>query len=185
VISILWWTPTGFLLGTRNMFAWSFDRLAPEKLTTVSERFHTPVIATVVVGCVVELLNYLNIYQGLGAYLLNIIAVMGVAFIIVSLAAAAMPWRRPQLHGQGPGWATARAGMVPVITIVAAISAISWGFVIYVAFHTGFGGTFGLKPMVEAFTAPAIGIVYYIGVRLYRRHQGMRFTQTFAEIPPN
>ena len=47
-------------------------------------------IATVVVGCVVELLNYLNIYQGLGAYLLNIIAVMGVAFIIVSLAAAAM-----------------------------------------------------------------------------------------------
>ena len=108
VISILWWTPTGFLLGTRNMFAWSFDRLAPEKLTTVSDRFHTPVIATVVVGCVVELLNYLNIYQGLGAYLLNIIAVMGVAFIIVSLAAAAMPWRRPQMHGQGPGWARAR-----------------------------------------------------------------------------
>src|SRR5580704_5013557 len=139
----------------------------------------------VFVGCVVELLNYLNIYQGLGAYLLNIIAVMGVAFIIVSLAAAAMPWRRPQMHGQGPGWAKARVGTVPVITIVAAISAISWGFVIYVAFHTGFGGTFGLKPMVEAFTAPVIGIVYYIGVRLYRRHQGMRFTQTFAEIPPN
>lgn len=39
--------------------------------------------------------------------------------------------------------------------------------------------------MVEAFTAPAIGVVYYIGVRLYRKHQGMRFTQTFAEIPPN
>ena len=39
---------------------------------------------------------------------------------------------------------------MPVITIVAAISAISWGFVIYVAFHTGFGGTFGFKPMLEA-----------------------------------
>jgi len=33
-------------------------------------------------------------------------------------------------------------------------------------------------------SAPAIGAVYYIGARLYRRHQGMRFTQTFAEIPP-
>ena len=55
---------------------------------------------------------------------------------------------------------------------------------IYVAFHTGFGGTFGFKPMVEAFTAPAIGIVYYIGARLYRRSQGMAFNQTFAEIPP-
>jgi hypothetical protein len=102
----------------------------------------------------------------------------------VSLAAAIAPWRRPQLHAQGPGWARARFAGLPVITWVAAVSAISWGFVIYVAFHTGFGGTLGLKPMVEAFTAPVIGIVYYIGARLYRRHQGMSFTQTFAEIPP-
>jgi len=184
VVSILWWTPTGFMLGTRNMFAWSFDRLAPEKLTTVSDRFHTPVIATITIGCVVELLNYLNIYQGLGAYLLNIIAVMALAFIIVSVSAVIAPWRRPQLHSQGPGWARRRLAGLPVITWVAAISAISWIFVIIVAFHTGFGGTFGLKPMVEAFTAPAIGVVYYVGVRLYRRSQGMRFAQTFAEIPP-
>ena len=184
VVSILWWTPTGFMLGTRNMFAWSFDRLAPEKLTTVSDRFHTPVIATITIGCVVELLNYLNIYQGLGAYLLNIIAVMALAFIIVSFSAMITPWRRPQLHSQGPGWARRRLAGLPVITWVAAISAISWIFVIIVAFHTGFGGTFGLKPMVEAFTAPVIGVVYYVGVRLYRRSQGMRFAQTFAEIPP-
>jgi len=184
VLAILWWTPAGMMLGTRNMFAWSFDRLAPEKLTTVSDRFHTPVVATITIGCVVELLNYLNIYQGLGAYLLNIIAVMALAFIIVSIAAAVAPWRRPQLHSQGPGWARRKVAGVPVITLVAAVSAISWIFVIYVAFHTGFGGTFGLKPMLEAFTAPAIGVVYYIGARLYRHLQGMRFGQTFAEIPP-
>jgi basic amino acid/polyamine antiporter, APA family len=184
VLSILWWTPTGFMLGTRNMFAWSFDRLAPEKLTTVSDRFHTPVIATITIGCVVELLNYLNIYQGLGAYLLNVIAVMGVAFIIVSISAAVVPWRRPQMHAQGPGWARARVAGLPVITLVAIISAISWGFVIYVAFHTGFGGTFGVKPMLEAFTAPLIGVAYYIIARLVRRMQGLRFGQTFAEIPP-
>jgi amino acid transporter len=184
LLAILWWTPTGFMMGTRNMFAWSFDRLAPEKLTTVSDRFHTPVIATITVGCIVELLNYLNIYQGLGSYLLNIIAVMGVAFIISSIAAAVTPWRRPQLHAQAPGWARASVTGVPVITIIAAISAISWGFVIYVAFHTGFGGTFGFKPMLEAFTAPLIGIVYYIAVRLIRRAQGMQLGQAFTEIPP-
>jgi amino acid transporter len=184
VASILWWTPTGFMLGTRNLFAWSFDRLAPAQLTTVSDRFHTPVVATVTIGLIVELLNYLNIYQGLGAYLLNIIAVLALAFIIVSLAAVITPWRRPGLHAQAPGWAKARLAGLPVITWVGAISAISWGFVIYVAFHTGFGGSFGVKPMLEAFSAPAIGIAYYIGARLYRRSQGMSFTQTFAEIPP-
>jgi len=184
VAAILWWTPTGFMLGTRNMFAWSFDRLAPEKLTQVSDRFHTPVIATVTVGCIVEVLNYLNIYQGLGSYLLNVIAVMALAFIIVSISAAVAPWRRPQLHSQGPGWAKAKVAGLPVITLVAVISAISWSFVIYVAFHTGFGGSLGFKPMLEAFTAPLIGIVYYIVVRLIRRSQGMQLTQTFAEIPP-
>jgi basic amino acid/polyamine antiporter, APA family len=184
VLAILWWTPTGFMLGTRNMFAWSFDRLAPEKLTTVSDRFHTPVIATITIGVIVELLNYLNIYRGLGAYLLNVIAVMALAFIIVSIAAVITPWRRPQMHAQGPGWARARFLGLPVISWVAAISAISWGFVIYVAFHTGFGGTLGVKPMLEAFAAPLIAIVYYVGVRLYRRSQGMQLTQTFAEIPP-
>ena len=184
VLAIIWWTPTGFMMGTRNMFAWSFDRLAPEKLTQVSDRFHTPVFATITIGCVVELLNYLTIYQGLGNYLLNVIAVMGVAFIIVSISAAVVPWRRPQMHAQAPGWAKPKLLGVPVITIVAVISAISWGFVIWVAFHTGFGGSFGFKPMIEAFTAPLIGVVYYIGVRLYRRHQGMQLSQAFAEIPP-
>ena len=34
------------------------------------------------------------------------------------------------------------------------------------------------------FTAPLIGILYYVAARLVRRAQGMSFGQTFAEIPP-
>ncbi len=184
VLAILWWTPTGFMLGTRNLFSWSFDRLAPEKLTEVSDRFHTPVIATIVIACVVEVLNYLNIYQGLGAYLLNIIAVMGFAFIIVSIAAALAPWRHPTLHSSSPGWAQRQISGVPMITLVAIVSGLAWAFVIWTAFHTGFGGTFGAKPMLEAFTAPIIAIVYYIGISAYRRSQGIELSRTFAEIPP-
>jgi amino acid transporter len=184
VLAILWWTPTGFMLGTRNVFAWSFDRLAPARLTDVSDRFHTPVVATIFIALVIELLNYLNIYQGLGAYLLNIIAVMGGAFVIVSIAAAAAPWLRRELHAQGPGWATRRIGGIPVITIIAVISGGGWVFVIYTAFHTGFGGQLGWKPMVKAFTAPAIAVVWYLAVWAYRRMQGIDLTRTFQEIPP-
>jgi basic amino acid/polyamine antiporter, APA family len=184
VIAIFWWTPTGFMLGTRNLFAWSFDRLAPARLTDVSDRFHTPVIATVTIALVVELLNYLNIYQGLGAYLLNIVAVMGLAFIVVSIAAALVPWRRPSMHEDAPRWAARRVFGVPVITLIAVVSAVSWAFVIYTALHTGFGGKLGWKPMIKAFTAPIIAAVWYIGVSLYRRSQGIALTNTFREIPP-
>ena len=77
VLAIFWWTPTGFMLGTRNLFAWSFDRLMPTGITRVSEKNHTPVVAIASIAAFVELLNYLNVYQNLGAYLLNLIAVLG------------------------------------------------------------------------------------------------------------
>jgi basic amino acid/polyamine antiporter, APA family len=184
LLSILWWTPAGFLAGTRNVFAWSFDRLAPRRLTDVSDRFHTPVIAIITIAMVVEFLNYMNIYQGLGAYLLNIIVVMGVSFLIVSTAAALTPWRRPAIHAQAPRWAQVKLFGVPLITYVAVISGGSWIFVIYSAIHTGFGGTIGTKSMLEAFTAPIIAIVWYLVVWLIRRRQGPTFAKVFQEIPP-
>jgi basic amino acid/polyamine antiporter, APA family len=185
LLAIFWWTPTGFMLGTRNLFAWSFDRLAPSRLTDVSDRFHTPVVATIVIALVVELLNYLNIYQGLGAFLLNVIVIMGLAFIVVSIAAGTTPFRRSALHAEAPGWARARLLGVPVITVVALVSAVSWAFVIYTALHTGFGGKLGWGPMLKVFAAPAIAAVWYIGVSLYRRSQGISLANTFREIPPD
>jgi amino acid transporter len=184
LLAIFWWTPTGFLLGTRNLFAWSFDRLAPARVTDVSDRFHTPVVATVVVALVVELLNYLNIYQGLGAFLLNVVVIMGLAFIVVSVAAGSVPFRRAAMHEEAPGWARAKVAGVPVITLVALVSGLSWAFVIYAALHTGFGGHLGWSPMIKVFVAPLIAVVWYLGVSLYRRSQGISLTNTFREIPP-
>lgn len=184
LLAIFWWTPTGFMLGTRNLFAWSFDRLAPAKVTEVSDRFHTPVVATIVVAVFVELLNYLNIYQGLGAFLLNVLVVMALSFIVVSIAAGAVPYRRRSMHEEAPGWARAKLAGVPVITIVSAISAVSWAFVIYEALHTGFGGKLGWSPMIKVFVAPVIAMLWYLGVYLYRRRQGISLANTFKEIPP-
>ncbi len=184
VLAILWWTPTGFMLGTRNLFAWSFDRLMPAKVTEVSERTHTPVIATVVIALFVELLNYLNIYQNLGAYLLNLIAVLGAAFVVVSLAAAVLPWTRPQMVAAGPKLAARRVAGLPLITVVGVISAVSWAFVVWTAFHTGFGGTLSWKPMIQAFVPTLIAIVWYAVAVTYRRSQGISLERTFQEIPP-
>jgi basic amino acid/polyamine antiporter, APA family len=184
VLAILWWTPTGFMLGTRNLFAWSFDRLMPTRLTEVNETTHTPVFAIAVIALFVELLNYLNIYQNLGAYLLNLIAVLGVAFIVVSLAAAALPWTRPSLHASGPALGARRIAGLPVISIIGVISAVSWAFVVWTAFHTGFGGTLSWKPMIQAFVPTIIAIVWYLVLVTVRRSQGISLARTFQEIPP-
>jgi amino acid transporter len=184
LLTIIWWTPAGFLLGTRNAFAWAFDRLAPEQLTRVSDRFHTPVVATIFIAVVIEILNLLNIFSNLGAWLLSIIWVLGAAFVIVSFAAAWMPWHKPELHAQAPGWSRRRFLGVPVITWVAIVSLASWAFVIWTAFSTGFGGSFSPKPMLESSAVPILAIVWYIGVRMYRRRQGVNLGRLFQEIPP-
>ncbi len=184
ILTIIWWTPAGYLLGTRNAFAWAFDRLAPEKLTNVSDRFHTPIVATIFIAVVIEILNLLNIYSNLGAWLLSIIWVLGAGFVVVSFAAAWMPWHKPELFAQAPGWSRRRFLRLPVITWVAAVSLASWGFVVWAAFSTGFGGSFTLRPMLESGAVPIMAILWYIGVRYYRRRQGVNLGRLFQEIPP-
>ena len=42
---IWFWIPAEMAYTTRSMIAWSFDRVAPDKLGFVSETMHTPVVA--------------------------------------------------------------------------------------------------------------------------------------------
>jgi APA family basic amino acid/polyamine antiporter len=184
VLSVLWWTPTGFLIATRNLFAWSFDRMAPARVAEVNERVHTPLIATIVVAVWIEILNYLNIFQGLSALLINVIAVMAVAFIIVGLAGIVMPFTRPNLFASAPSMVRAKIAGIPWITIVGVIMVLSWLFVLYVAFTTTAFGQVKPQSMIEAFAVPILGIIYYVIVRFVRARQGIQLKAAFQEIPP-
>jgi hypothetical protein len=88
------------------------------------------------------------------------------------------------MHASAPRWAARRILGLPLITVVAVVSGLSWAFVIYTALHTGFGGALGWGPMIKAFVAPIIAVVWYLGVTLYRRSQGISLANTFREIPP-
>lgn len=184
VLSVLWWTPTGFLIATRNLFAWSFDRLAPARVAAVNDRLHTPVVATVVVALWIEVLNFLNIYQGLSALLINVIAVMAVAFIAVALAAIVMPFTRPDLFNSAPAMVRANIGGVPWLTIAGVVMLLSWAFVLYVTFATTAFGQVAPISMIEAFAVPILGAIYYLVIRQVRERQGIHLKAAFQEIPP-
>ena len=49
IVAFLVALPATFLIATRNIFAWSFDRIVPQRLSDVNERTHSPVVANVVV----------------------------------------------------------------------------------------------------------------------------------------
>lgn len=185
LLSIIWWTPAGFLLGTRNLFAWSFDRLAPGWVADVDLKLHTPVKATIVIGVYIAFLNFMNIYGGLGGLLVNIIAVMSLAFIFVGLAAVVFPYRRKDLFDNAPEAVRTRLGGVPLMSIAGVITMLSWAFVLYAALTQA---QFGLKiepvAMIEAFAVPVIAIIWYLVAVNMRKNQGVDMNRVFAEIPP-
>lgn len=185
MISILWWTPVGFMLGTRNLFAWSFDHLAPSGISDVHPTLHTPVKATIIMAIYIELLNFLNIYAGLGNYLINIIAVMASAFVVVGLAAVVFPYKRKDLFENAPEAVHKKIFGIPVMTIAGVVTMISWLFVLIAAFSAS---QFGMKvtalAMFEAFSVPIIAIIWYVIAVLVRKHQGIDMKKVFSEIPP-
>lgn len=185
LLAILWWTPAGFMLGTRNLFAWAFDRLAPDWVADVSPSLHVPVKATIIVGLYVELLNWLNIFGGLGAYLINIIAVMALAFVVVGLAAIAFPYRRRDLFMNAPHAVRMMVGGVPVMVIAGVVTVLGWGFVLIAAFSAAqFGLSVTPVAMAEAFSVPVLAAVWYLGARTVRARQGINLQKVFDEIPP-
>ncbi len=185
ILAIFWWTPTGFMLGTRNLFAWAFDRLMPESLAQVSERFHTPVKATIVIGIVVELINVANVYMGLSEFLINIIAVMAAAFIVVSISAIVFPYRRRDLFDEASQMVRRKLLGIPVLTLMGVIGFLIWVAVLLIALTTPY---FGLVtkpiPIVEAFIVPLLAVVYYFVMSAYRRREGFDLSVSFKAIPP-
>ncbi len=87
VVSVIATTATGIVLTARIVYAMARERVLPAVLTQVSERFSTPVVASVLVGLVVLAISwsYLLTTSVQGAFD-SIIAVAGILFAVFYLA---------------------------------------------------------------------------------------------------
>jgi len=186
LLTMLWIIPSGFIFASRNMFAWSFDRLVPGWLADVNDRTHSPVNVAIVGGVVTELLLLATIYTSFWADLVNLTGVMAICFMLVSIAAVVFPYRRPDIFAKAPSWVQRRFGPVPLIGIVGVVSALCWLVVAYVAWTTpAIGGAVSWSSMLESAAAFLVAFPIYWFAKYYRRRtQGLDIGKAFAELPP-
>src|ERR1700729_59470 len=121
----LFWSLPSMIANTfmpiRSFFAWSFDRLMPEKLANVNERTHSPITAIVVVNVIIAALVVWSVYSNAFQLVLGLIVLAGcLAVVIVGAAAIALPLRRPDLYRSSP--ANVKFLGIPVLFIVAPLS---------------------------------------------------------------
>lgn len=186
VLTMLWIIPTSFVFASRNMFAWSFDRVMPGWLANVNDRTHSPVNVAIVSGVVTELLLLATIYTSFWARLVNLTGVLAICFLLVSISAIAFPYRRPDVFAKAPAWVQRRFGPVYLVVIIGVVSSLSWIVITYICWTTpAIGGSVSWSSMLETAAAFLVAFPIYWFARYYhRRTKGLDIRKAFAEIPP-
>lgn len=176
--------PPQFLISTRNSMAWSFDRLVPTRLSAVSPRFASPVIATVVVG--VFMAGFMAFFIYVPSKWTSFVFTAGVGglltFFIVAVCGAIFPWRRRDLYQSSPYRISVLR--IPLITIVSIISAGFFALLIYYLLTNDALGANATEGLVALPIVFAIPVVIYGVATLLNRRRGIDVALAQQELPP-
>ncbi len=171
----------------RAVFAWSFDRIFPTRLSEVSARYNTPVLLTVIVCVLVIGVAAITSFT---PYIWYIFAAtfIGTALnsmLVACISCALLPTRMKELYEGSPASRQKPFG-VPLATltgVVGALFTILWcaAYVYFPEFgmweNSGvLGGLLVGVPILGA-------VIFYIS-KAIRKRQGIDLDLVFKEIPP-
>jgi amino acid transporter len=176
-----------FLCVSRIIMAMGFDGTLPPGFARVSERFHSPVVATTawaVLGLgTVAVFNYEPTWQTpilLGGTTTGVL-VLGVT----ALAAAFFPYRSKTIFDSAPAPVKRRVLGVPVVTIAGLLGA-GMSFAMVIAGLTtkelGLANTTARVLLGGAFVS---GILIFYGWRAVQAGRGIDLRLAFRELPPD
>jgi amino acid transporter len=177
-------TPLSELQATRYMLAWAVDRMVPSALGDVNDKHHTPVKAIVfcTITGTIALIALVVVPQAslLGALLAQILA-----FIVVSIAGIAFPYRLRQVWEKGGGHrilgipSVVLAGVGGVVVLV--------GLMLMFIFNSTVNASFAVTRALSLefmIGVVVIGIIWYFGALALNRNKGVDIGLAYREIPP-
>jgi amino acid transporter len=170
---------------TRNLFAWSVDRVLPDAVTKVDRRFHAPWVATLIIVAAAEVLLALYVFTSVFDKVSNYIVLFSIAFWMASWAAILLPYRRPEIYAAAPAYVQRRLGGVPVITLLGVGNLVLFTMVLYSAFKLpAFSGPTGSEAVLFVIGIYLAGLAIYFGAKAIQRRRGIDLDLLYREIPP-
>jgi amino acid transporter len=173
----------------RNLFAYAFDGMLPDKLNEVNRR-GSPVYA-VLLGFIISWFQFtVNcITPLLSAYQVYTITIWFFGWIFLSIAAIIFPWRRKDIWEKSPALVRQSIAGIPGIVIAGVLGLIVSVAAVYFTFVPAvFGSSLTL-------TWPALSvsfgfymllpiILYFVAVAV-NKQRGVSLEKRFKEIPPD
>jgi basic amino acid/polyamine antiporter, APA family len=190
-LAVLGLVAAPMLPASRILFAWSFDRLIPERFARVSERTRTPAFSLGVVALLTVIVAGLDAYFSsvIGAFFATTV-IVAIAFLPNGITAALLPFRKKEYFENAPSVAKKRVGGVPLVTITGLIHAIGFAVLIILVFlypaasGTSTGKLFG-APLEIVLVGLIISIIFYPIARAIRKSAShIDIAMVYREIPP-
>lgn len=181
---------TYFFYCSRIIFAWSFDRLVPEKVCYIHPTLRSPIVAIAIITAIAEL-GVLDasglLWKGsvIGAQL-NFVFYAACTMLVPVLAVTIMPFTKPDLFENASAFVKRRIGKVPVITIVGGITMTYLLWMIIASFlYPAVGGLIGIPVLGILFGLIITGFAVFYIARAYRlKNEGIDINWTFQSVPP-
>jgi amino acid transporter len=188
VMFIALWLPIFFefppliISQTRYLFAWAFDRILPDKVASVSERFHTPVVATAIVsiGAIISA-GIMAFIPESGEFATLSFTMFSFGFIIPAIAAIFFPYRKKQIYETA--FVAKKKFILPLL------SWLGLGSLVYLVYSTYLAYESGSLP-IDNYSITMYGTIYILGAivlaigYLRNRSRGLPLDLVFKEIPP-
>lgn len=178
------WLPQTILLISRSMFAWSFDRIMPARLSQIDSRTHSPVIAIMIVA--VLAIGSTAIYAFTTWFAtLSVLLGLTLTLWVTAVGAAVLPYTQPDMVENSPYGG--RIAGIPILTIVGGLAVLGFSAAIAVLlWDPGSGASLSKNPgkVWLALGVFVLAFAIYFISRAYRRRQGIDLSLAYRELPP-
>jgi len=196
IVAIAWFytlinlAQTYFFYCSRIIFAWSFDRLIPERVSYIHPTLHSPIVAIAIITAIAEVgaLDASGLFwpgSVMGAQL-NFVFFACWTQLVPVLAITLFPFTKPDLFENASAFVKRKVAGVPVITIVGTITLIYLIWMIVASFlYPAVGGRIGVSVMGTLIGFVVSGLaVFYIARAVRLKQEGIDINWTFQSVPP-
>lgn len=182
-IGLAVWLPQTMMLVSRNMFAWSFDRVMPDRLSYVDPRSRSPIVA---IGIMLVLSIASTAIYAFTDWFSTISVLLGLSLtlLVTAVAGTLLPFRQRALVEASPY--SRRVLGLPLLTAVGSLAILGFGGAIaIILWDPGSGASLSENPGKLALCAGVYvaAIVFWFIARAIRQRQGVDIDLAYRELP--
>jgi APA family basic amino acid/polyamine antiporter len=185
LVMSLWffgWVGSVFLSSTRVIFATAFDRILPERTAGVSKN-GVPYWGLALMLLPSIPLAALYAYTSkFASYTYDATLVIAITFLGTTVAAAILPWRKPEIYNASP-IAKYKVLGLPLITFSAILFGVILVFSLVEWFTNDVYGVNNSDSYILMGGMYVLAFAIYFGSQIVRKRQGIDLGMVYGEIP--